>query len=643
MKNFTLPLAFWIVVVSLISIEFIALAETFSVPTGNILKLIEAIDSANANNEPDIIELGIQVVAPIGQSPEQIGIGFGGTYILKSLHNNTKGQNGLPVITSEITIQGRNSVIIRDEALPCERNEPASVTDFRIFLVESGGKLTLENVTLKNGCAKGDIAIQKQGGAILNLGTTTLNEATLSNNSAGDGGAIRNRDNSRLEIIKSTLSNNRSSTGGGIYNGETGVVMVENSTISSNNADGGRGGGFYIVNGSVVIRNSVVSLNEATNGGGIYNAADDLTIENSRISANVAVENGGGLTNLEGITSLVGVTLSVNESGISGGGIWNNGALTLTNSTLSGNIAVDGGAFLSDGTVTLNNATIYGSIGEDSVLSVGGRVNIKNSIVDHCKGNLISQGHNLIQTVDEDCIIQGDLTGNVLNQDPKLGPLESNGGRTPTHALLEGSRALDGTADCTALDGTPILTDQRGEPRTQGPLCDIGAFESLLEGPPPDENLPPTVTLSFDPQDPTETDTIQFIATASDPDGDTLTYQWFINEVAQPQIQTSTAQWQNPIPGTHTMRVVVSDGNGGVAEDTVTFTVRTAVPEPNQPLTIAQALDTNQNGVLDDNEILKGIQFWISGEMVPNADQSISDTEINRLIGMWILETPVNS
>lgn len=642
MKVSKLLYAFWIAVVSIfstVSIQFIMLAETFSVPTGDVARLIEVIDIANANGEPDIIELGGQVAARAGtQSPEQIGIGFGGTYRLESLHNSTLGNNGLPVISSEITIRGRGAVILRDEGLVCTLNIlPVAITDFRIFLVESGAKLILENVKLRNGCANVGLGIQRQGGAILNLGTTILNEATLSNNTAGGGGAVRNRDSGRLELNKSTLSDNTSTSGGGIMTSENGVIMISNSTISSNSAgESGKGGGISITGGSGVIRSSNITGNRAKSGGGIYNGSDDLTIENTRFSTNHAGENGGGLTNFEGIVSLTGVTFSDNESDISGGGIWNNGALIITNSTLSGNMALEGGSLFNDGTITLNNATLFNNIGEESILNTDGRVNIKNSIVDNCNGNLISQGHNLIQVVDENCIILGDPTGNVLNQDPKLGPLKSNGGPTPTHALLEGSRALDGTSDCTTLDGTPILTDQRGEPRTQSSLCDIGAYESLLQGPPPEENLPPTVTLSFEPQDPTETDTIQFTASASDPDDDPLTYEWFINGVAQTQIQVSTTQWQNPVPGTHSVRVRVSDGNGGVAEDTVTFTVRTAVPEPKQPLTIAQALDVNNNERLDDDEILTAIQLWISGVIVPGTDQTISDSIILELIQLWI-------
>jgi hypothetical protein len=56
--------------------------------------------------------------------------------------------------------------------------------------------------------------------------------------------------------------------------------------------------------------------------------------------------------------------------------------------------------------------------------------------------------------------------------DPKLGPLQDNGGATLTHALLPGSLAID-----NADDGAAPSTDQRGVARPQGAASDIGAFE----------------------------------------------------------------------------------------------------------------------------------------------------------------------
>src|SRR5262249_54442497 len=84
-------------------------------------------------------------------------------------------------------------------------------------------------------------------------------------------------------------------------------------------------------------------------------------------------------------------------------------------------------------------------------------------------GTVISNGYNLIQNT-SGATITGTTTGNILGQNPLLGPLEDNGGPTLPRALLPLSPALD--AGDPALAGTK---DQRGTVRDARP--DIGAFE----------------------------------------------------------------------------------------------------------------------------------------------------------------------
>ena len=77
--------------------------------------------------------------------------------------------------------------------------------------------------------------------------------------------------------------------------------------------------------------------------------------------------------------------------------------------------------------------------------------------------------------------VNSDLAGSTaVPLDPKLGPLQNNGGPTLTIALLAGSPALNAGDD--ALLGAPfnLTTDQRGLPRKSGAHVDIGAFESQV-------------------------------------------------------------------------------------------------------------------------------------------------------------------
>jgi hypothetical protein len=207
----------------------------------------------------------------------------------------------------------------------------------------------------------------------------------------------------------------------------------------------------------------------------------NLTVANGGILATGAIRNGGG-------------TLEVSNSTISG--ISNqNGTLEVSNSTISGNSAEEGGGIYNsdpDGTVTVSNSTI-----SDNSASFGGGINnkvtfpaasatFKNTIVaannaslfgPDVRGPFTSQGHNLIGQSDcsvEFCFTNEDLVGTSANPiDPMVGPLANNGGPTLTHALLEGSPAID---KGVAVEG--ITTDQRGFARPQGTAPDIGSFES---------------------------------------------------------------------------------------------------------------------------------------------------------------------
>lgn len=91
--------------------------------------------------------------------------------------------------------------------------------------------------------------------------------------------------------------------------------------------------------------------------------------------------------------------------------------------------------------------------------------------------------------------------------------------------------------------------------------------------PPGGENHNPMVELSLSPENPTIENPITFTANASDPDGDELTYEWFLNGVRQ-SASAASVEWSKPVVGDYTLLVKVSDGKGGTAQDSVQFTVR---------------------------------------------------------------------
>ena len=157
--------------------------------------------------------------------------------------------------------------------------------------------------------------------------------------------------------------------------------------------------------------------------------------------------------------ALINTTVSGNTAG-EGGGIHSIRPLTLANSTITMNEAVRGGGVYSvDGVVDLVNTVIAGNTASNGP---------------DCSGELTSLGHNLVgNAIGCDFgAASGDQVGFQFGIDPKLSPLQDNGGPTFTHALLDGSPAIDAgdNASCPS-------TDQRSVARPQGAACDIGAYE----------------------------------------------------------------------------------------------------------------------------------------------------------------------
>jgi len=182
-----------------------------------------------------------------------------------------------------------------------------------------------------------------------------------------------------------------------------------------------------------------------------------------------------------------------------GGGIYNGGTADLTNSTVSGNSATGGqlGGIFNDSTVTLLNVTVAENPGGGLSDPVSG-IQLWNTLMGNnpggdCFGAPVSNGYNL----DSDGSCNLGQPGDQSDVDPVLGPLADNGGPNLTHALLEGSPALETIPEWAGgggFNGAPG-TDQRGVIRPRGDHCDTGAYEG--EPPPlPDVVGGATVPLS---------------------------------------------------------------------------------------------------------------------------------------------------
>jgi predicted outer membrane repeat protein len=286
------------------------------------------------------------------------------------------------------------------------------------------------------------------------------NTDIYSNNAASLSGGIENHSGAvtgPVFLVNDSISNNQASTyGGGI--GNYGALSIINSTLDANNG-GMRGGGIYDYEGGVVnIDHSTLSRNTAQNGGAIFSElfthiAPALTLTDSTLSGNSATQDGGGIYAQGGTLSLFNTTVAGNQ-------------LVLPN----GVSGVGGGVFqASPAVINMKNVILADNTQRHS---------LGLPAPDDCFGNVVSGGYNLIETT-ANCTIGGTLTGVITASDPRLGSLGDNGGATQTQALLAGSPAIDAgeTPACLDANSAPIPSDQRGFPRSMGGRCDIGAVE----------------------------------------------------------------------------------------------------------------------------------------------------------------------
>lgn len=419
-------------------------AKIFHCSAGDVPCLIAAINTANGNGQTNTIHLEA------------------GTYTITEINNGTLGDfNGLPVITSRLTITGEGAeTTIIELAL--------GAPSLRFLEVEATGDLRLTGLTLRGVLREGGASL---GGALFNSGSLTLRHCWLIENVAlRGGGGIYNR--GTLTLHASLLRDNGAtllggpSSGGGLLN-EGGVVRITHSTFDGNFGDGAAGLSNF---GTMTIAHTTfVNNNSAASSGGLDNWGT-LTITASTFVNNRASFAGGGLSN-SGTLTITNSTFVNNRAGDGGGGVVNNrGILTLINSTIADNRVSrpeSGGGLQGGGIVWVVNTILAGNTRQ--------LVTASTPVPEDCRGPVTSLGHNLI----------GDPTGCTvtlqptdLTGDPGFAAFTDDG--TPGHAhfpLLPTSQAID-AGDDAACPRRDQLGQRRVNIRGVGTsICDIGAIE----------------------------------------------------------------------------------------------------------------------------------------------------------------------
>jgi len=342
-----------------------------------------------------------------------------------------------------VTVKGGTFLFVRSQFLRNSTQGGGAGRD-GIGGMAAGGALDLETAvgTITecllnlNGARAGDgrsgvLSAEGRGGAIFNSATTTVGRSSFSANTV-TGATAGGRPGAAPGGIGS---------GGGLHN--EGLIQISESTFADNVATGGYGN----------CKESIAppTPTPAPGGDGLGGALRNLNkayVANTTFSGNTA-KGGPGVT-CNPVMPAVG-----SPGSAFGGAILNAATAVVCQVTFYRNSAQApigaGGAIHSTGLTLVTNTILAGSLS-------GG----------DCGGLITDGGHNLAS--DASCILTG--TGSLNSTDPKVGPLADNGGPTLTHALLQGSPAIDagGNADC-------FPTDQRGKPRPMFNGCDIGAYE----------------------------------------------------------------------------------------------------------------------------------------------------------------------
>jgi CSLREA domain-containing protein len=478
--------------------------------------LREAIQAANTDTAVD--------ACPAGSGAEMDTIQLSaGTYAL-SLGNlsvdEDLNQTGDLDILSNLIIEGVDANTTRIDG-----GEITSIND-RIFSIQPDVTVILRGFELTHGASATD------GGSIHNdHGTLTLDGVNVAHSTAGgNGGGIYN-DHGVLTISGSIRDNTAGGNGGGIDN--DGGTLTINGAQLNNNVAGGSGG--------AISNNDVMTLERVwlhdnwvsgDDGGGIYNLGT-ASVTHSFIHNGSAPQNGGNIYSGDsmGLSSLTisATTISRGSAGANGGGLFNDGALALTNITIAENSATSGGGIYNvEDTQPLNltNTTIVSNTHAaanpgEGIVTLGAGLTLKNTLVafngalGNCAGSINSVGYNLDSG--NTCIFTA--TGDLINTNPLLSPLQDNGGVTfsyggaaPSYALQPGSPATNGgtNAGCPAVD-------QRGMARPHGAHCDIGAYEA--------NDVPHAIADSYstDEDTPLVVNSPGLLFNDSDPDNDVIT------------------------------------------------------------------------------------------------------------------------
>jgi len=265
--------------------------------------------------------------------------------------------------------------------------------------VLNAGTFTMSGTAVIGGTNAEDANIGYNGGGVYNYNTGqfNFNGGTIIGNEANrNGGGVYNEQGSpTFTMTGGTIKKNKAKNGGGVAVNNSATFTMNGGTIGDTNSNDGNivtneGGGVCVLSGIFNMKTGNIIGNTAVGskadeyrgwGGGVYVSTGTFTMTGGTISNNRAIKEqgiagalgaGGGVyNNRSGTFTMSGGNISNNTSDSHGGGVYNSGTFTMSDTAaISGNTVTNetcyGGGVFNYSSFTMNGGTIGGLNGADA-------------------------------------------------------------------------------------------------------------------------------------------------------------------------------------------------------------------------------------------------------------------------------------
>ena len=218
----------------------------------------------------------------------------------------------------------------------------------------------------------------------------------------GNGGGVYLRKNGIL--INCIVKNCKARSGGGVFNQGGKVIGCSFDRNDAEHAGGLFNNGFASLKNCIITDN--VTLHKIGYGGGIYNMGKLEVHDGASVIDNKGIIGNGLYTHANGVTTMYGGEISDNVVGQTGmgGGVYNDGRVTIYGGNIRNNQARGGGGITNHGTLMLyggnisnNISTSYGGgIYSSGTLNIeGASVNVSGNLAYSYGGGIASTNGNL--------------------------------------------------------------------------------------------------------------------------------------------------------------------------------------------------------------------------------------------------------